>query len=396
MLGVGLMVGGVCATGQAVKYSQPVVVPTPQAPYSTTPTWAKSFVVGDLDGDGKPDLVYLYTGSAAYAGYVLDVPLFNNGGGTFQQPGANTGAEFVKGSVVVDVVAPVVKGGRNVTILIQSLEGSASVLAVPYTAARVEDGLNVRSSLPFTLSGTTATLTAAAAADLNGDGANDVVALDGPNGNLYLLINDGTGAFKPKTYITEPEACSQLLVDDFDLDGIPDIAVLGADGRIFVELSDGKGGTKGSRVYGIPGAYAYSMLYADIDGDGLKDLVVEGIFGNPWVITATAGYGPDDRVGAVELLTNNGGMTNEVGGHLIGVADLNGDGIADIVTSTPAGVYVLLGQGSLTYEPSLPYNVGPGRTSYALADFNGDGKLDLAVDSPEGDSDSVWAGEWQL
>jgi hypothetical protein len=382
VLGVGLMLGGACAAQQSLK--QPVVIPTPQYPYSHAPVWAKSFVVGDLDGDGKPDLLYWFAGLGANAGALHDDPLFNNGDGTFLPPGPSSGDVFTPFVGVVEAIAPVTKGGRAAKISLQSFNGSAIAGVVPYTASRVVGG-NATLSPPFTLVGSEApAITAIAVADVNGDGANDIVALDGANGRLYVLLNDGTGVFTPKAHVTEPEACVQLIVDDFDLDGIPDIAVLGADGRIFVELSDGHGGIKGTRTFSIPGGVSYSMLYADIHGDGLKDLVIEGLFGNLWAILATPGHGPEEGSAAIELRPNNQGRTNAVGGHLVGIADLNGDGIADIVTSTPAGVYVLLGQGSLTYEPSLPYNAGPGRTSYALADFNGDGKLDLAVDSPEG------------
>ena len=45
---------------------------------------------------------------------------------------------------------------------------------------------------------------------------------------------------------------------------------------------------------------------------------------------------------------------------------------------------MLEGNGSLSYALKGIYNIGPGRTSFALADFYGTGHLDLAVDSAEG------------
>jgi uncharacterized protein (DUF2141 family) len=71
-------------------------------------------------------------------------------------------------------------------------------------------------------------------------------------------------------------------------------------------------------------------------------------------------------------------------------ADLNGDGILDlVVTNNPGGtarstVAVLLGNGDGSFQAPVFYRVGPSPTSVAIADLNGDGKLDLAVASPIG------------
>jgi hypothetical protein len=73
------------------------------------------------------------------------------------------------------------------------------------------------------------------------------------------------------------------------------------------------------------------------------------------------------------------------GGHLAAIGKLGNDTYNDILTTTPIGLSVLQGQGfiagSLTYTLKGIYNIGPGRSSYALASF---GSGNLAVDSAEG------------
>jgi hypothetical protein len=71
-----------------------------------------------------------------------------------------------------------------------------------------------------------------------------------------------------------------------------------------------------------------------------------------------------------------------IGGAIsIIVADLNGDGNLDVVTTLPASVAVQLGNGDGTLQSATIINNTGGKNpiSVAVADFNGDGTLDLAV-----------------
>jgi hypothetical protein len=67
--------------------------------------------------------------------------------------------------------------------------------------------------------------------------------------------------------------------------------------------------------------------------------------------------------------------------HGVTVADVNGDGIPDLVASNfgSNNVSVLLGKGDGTFRPAINYAVGSQPLSVVVADFNGDGKPDLAV-----------------
>ncbi|HLJ96792.1 MAG TPA: VCBS repeat-containing protein, partial [Gemmataceae bacterium] len=84
--------------------------------------------------------------------------------------------------------------------------------------------------------------------------------------------------------------------------------------------------------------------------------------------TATILFGNGD--GSFQL-----GQTYVAGGSPIVVADVNGDGIPDLVVL--AGV--LLGNGNGTFQPLLAFSAGEGPNSLAVADFNGDGVLDIVT-----------------
>jgi hypothetical protein len=65
----------------------------------------------------------------------------------------------------------------------------------------------------------------------------------------------------------------------------------------------------------------------------------------------------------------------------IGLADLNGDGLLDLVigTQSPNAVEVFLGSGDGTFQAATSYSVADTVISVALADVNGDSKPDLVV-----------------
>ena len=137
-------------------------------------------------------------------------------------------------------------------------------------------------------------------------------------------------------------------------------------------------------LYSIPTNDAVYVTTADLDGDGIPDLIVlgGGQFSakqtvNLFLSGSPNGFAPPEigTVGTPNEILGPG----EYGTEVI-VADANGDGKNDLLLYEPSqGLTVLLNQGSGVFLTPTTYAAGNTPRSIAKADFNGDGIDDLVV-----------------
>lgn len=167
-----------------------------------------------------------------------------------------------------------------------------------------------------------------AVADLGGDGHLDLITSNSVTGTLSVLSGDGHGGFAPAsnaaTGVTLP---SKLKLADVNEDGKLDavVVVTGSPGAVAVLLGDGTGGFGTAGVLSA-GANLSSASVSDLNGDGHADLVVSSADSNEVVVLEGNGAG---AFGSPLVFGLGGGKNPQA----TAVADLNGDGRADVVTA---------------------------------------------------------------
>ncbi len=216
----------------------------------------------------------------------------------------------------------------------------------------------------------------AKAADVNGDGAADlVIAVE--RGRNRLLLGDGRGGFTDASANLPPAArdSEETAIADFDGDGDPDIAVANEDDLLpELYLNDGRGRFTDASARVRHRVKANAVVAFDADGDGDQDLFFGG-----------------DKVSL--LLVNDGraNFTDESAARLpdtyggtqhVAVADLDGDRDLDLVLGNEDRnqIYLNTGRGAFMLAPaaSLPRPPAPEETrDVEVFDANGDGRPDL-------------------
>lgn len=233
--------------------------------------------------------------------------------------------------------------------------------------------------------------------DLNGDGRNDVVAIEGYNSRnriVFYYQNTDHTLGTPQV-ITTDLSLSGVAIADVNSDGLDELVVGGSLdsggvtlGKVYVYTQDPV-----THALNVPQQYTVStwgvasMAVADLNNDGRPDIVVsnDGYEGN--IVISMLFQGP---TGTLASEATYSGIHVYWGAELH-VADMNNDGMNDIVLQSDALQLVVIKQvspGQFSTSPdyyTVQNSFWPGSSrfySFALGDLNGDGRTDIAVADP--------------
>ncbi|NGP89671.1 FG-GAP-like repeat-containing protein [Fodinibius halophilus] len=224
------------------------------------------------------------------------------------------------------------------------------------------------------------------AADLDGDGFQDVISASYSYDEIAWYKNDGTGNFGSKQVITtNAEGGQSVYVADLDGDGDQDVlSASSIDDKIAWYENDGAGNFGSQQIITTSADGAVDVYVADLDGDGAVDVLSAS-----YVDDKIAWYQNDGSgvFGSQQVIT-----TNADGAQKVYAADLDGDGSPDVLSASgiddKIAWYANDGNGNFDSQQVITTNTD-GAWGVFAADLNGDGSQDV-LSASQYDNTIAW------
>ena len=339
----------------------------PATAYSSGGDAPSNIAVADINGDGKPDLL-LSNSIVGTVGVLL-----NSGNGAFQP--ATTYFMGVGTHVASLAVADVNHDSKPDLLATDFAAGAVGVLlgSGNGTFQTVTRYSTAPAIIPYDI----------AVADVNGDSHPDLVlgayAGSSMTSSVGVLLGNGTGSFRPVVTFASSNHLG-IAVADVNGDGKQDVLTASITSSSAGVLVGNGNGTLQPEVAYDTGSNStpHDVAVADVNADGQPDLVTANYSTSTVGVLLNAGHGVFQPV-----TTYSTGNNSSPEG--IAVADVNGDGLPDLLTANYYGdaVGVLLGAGNGSFQAVTTYSTNYGghllTSPFAIVatDINGDGKPDL-------------------
>jgi hypothetical protein len=314
-------------------------IPT-QLSNPSAPQFISAIASGDMNGDGKPDMVFAWGSDSSGNNPHLSVA-FGNGDGTFQPqqdyvlPASVLGNKLgtANGLVLADL-----RGTGKPDVALLTGGGSSTAL---YTMLNNGDGTLASAQLvdsrPW--------MNDLVAQDVSGDGKADIAvaqrcsSANSVTGSAWLYLGKGDGSFQPASQLNPGFACPNVVaIADMNGDGKRDLVFAGGDtdinassGYVAVFLGNGTGTFQNAATTAVPaitGSIPTGIAVADVLGDGKLGVLLgeAGPFGDLFLL-------PGNGDGTFDT-TDESSFFVGINSRALQISDLTGQGLPDLLLSS--------------------------------------------------------------
>lgn len=369
-------------------------------PFSSSVSFPAHATIGDVDGDGKNDIVVIGNGPTVRFSVLRNTT--TGGVLSFAPPVVvNTTATNGRGILLTDLDGD---GKKDITIYGTSLfvfrntstHGSISVSAGQTWAVHAE-------------------IHGIAVGDIDGDGKTDVVSASSNSSTVSIFRNSsvsGSISFNPRTDYATAISSFNISLADMDGDQKSDLVTLNGENTSVLKNNSTPGALSiASNVIHPSGGYGLGLVVADVDYDNQPDVVTHNsggiaVYRNiagcvPPIITS---FSPASAPLGATVTISGSNFNNTAANNAVSFGHVR----TTVITATPTQLTVTVPPGALSHRISVTdvtsrltaYSTLPfqqtftcnGALSFAgtsgnpvadrymiFKDFDGDGKPDMAA-----------------
>ncbi len=347
--------------------------------------------IGDLDGDGKTDIAVVNIMSNTISVYRNTSVV-----GSLTSSSFASKVDFATGSEPISVSIGDLDGdGKLDLVVTNQVSRSISVYRNTSTTGSITPS-SFAAKVDFLNGGSGPN--SIAIGDLDDDGKPEIIVGNNSITSISIFKNTSAtgainaGSFAPKIDITTGITPTDIAIGDLDGDSKPDLAIANFGSATVSILKNTtttgviSAGSFANKVDFATGSTPNSIAIGDFDGDGKFDLSVAN--------------GLDNTVSIIRNISTLGVINSSsfaprvdfavtLGPRWIAATDIDGDGKLDLALTNADGsassVSVLKNTSSpgpfnsSSFMPKVDFATGPTPTTVAIGDLDGDGKPDLTA-----------------